>query len=90
MQLENDFKNQDSIRRKAYHVDNPVQAKRSSGEKDLSHLPTTPLGVELLRSSGERGVLPPTPSCASLAGGYPRLRPSVLLNVHHLSMNLIC
>ena len=42
MQLENDFKNQDSIRRKAYHVDNPVQAKRNSGEKDLSHFPTTP------------------------------------------------
>ena len=31
MQLENNFKNQDSIRRKAYYADNPLQAKRSSG-----------------------------------------------------------
>ena len=36
MQLENSFKNQDSIRRKVYEVDNPVQAKCSTGWKDLS------------------------------------------------------
>ena len=31
MFLENDDKNDDRIRRKAYNLDNPVQAKRSSG-----------------------------------------------------------
>jgi len=73
-----DFENCVSIRRNAYDVDNPVQAKRSSGWKNVSYLPATPFGVELLRSSrdGESSL---TPSYASLARGYPHLRPSVLL-----------
>jgi len=73
-----DYNNCDAIRRKAYNVDNPVQAKRSSGWKNVSYLPATPLGVELRRSSrdGESAL---TPSYALLARGYPHLRPSVLL-----------
>jgi len=46
-----DFNNCVSVRRKAYDVDNPVQAQRSSGWKNVSYLPATPLGVELRRSS---------------------------------------
>ena len=72
-----DEKNDDRIRRKAYHVDNPVQAERSSGWKDIPHYPSTPSGVELLRSSYERGGSP-APSCAPLARGYSRSRPAVL------------
>jgi len=34
MFLENDDKNDDRIRRKAYHVDNPVQAKRNDDKND--------------------------------------------------------
>ena len=78
MFLESDYKNDDRIRRKAYHVDNPVQAKRSSGWKGILFPSPTPLGVELLRSSdGERDFH--TPSCASLARGYPHSRPTVLI-----------
>ena len=73
-----DFNNYVSIRRKAYDVDNPVQAKCSSGWKNVSYLPATPLGVELRRSSGD-GESSLTPSYASLARGYPHLRPAVLL-----------
>ena len=77
-----DFNNCVSIRRKAYDVDNPVQPPQggSSGWKNVSYLPATPLGVELRRSSrdGESSL---TPSCppSGIARGYPHLRPSVLL-----------
>ena len=56
MLLGNDFNNCGSIRRKAYNMDNPVQAgRRSSGMKSVLPLLTTPSGVEL-RSSGRRGA----------------------------------
>ena len=67
------------IRRKAYNVNNPVQAKRRSGiEMPLHNLncvavqPTTGLRAWVLDSH--------SPSCASLARGYQHLRPSVFLD----------
>ena len=65
------------IRRKAYNVNNPVQAKRSSGiEMPLHNLncvavqPATGLMAWVLYSH--------SPSCASLARGYQYVRPTVL------------
>ena len=53
-----------SIRRKAYKVDNPVQAKAQLGVERPLSFPQLRVGVELLyRSSGKRGVSP-----------YPELR----------------
>ena len=80
MLLENNLKSCAKIRRKAYNVDNPVQAKRSSGQKKpLPHRnyvvvqPATGLiGLELCL----------TPSCTSLARGYQHVRPSVFLDTH--------
>ena len=78
MFLESNYKNDDRIRLPAYPVNNPVQAKRSSGWKDILLPSPTPVGVELLRSSeGDRGFY--TPCCASLARGYPYSRPAVLI-----------
>ena len=42
MLLESDYNNDDKICRKAYHVDNPVQAKRSSGYRMEETLKLTP------------------------------------------------
>ena len=47
-----DFNNRVNIRRKAYDVDNPVQAKRSSG-----YVKMTPPSLELRRSSTPNGVV---------------------------------
>ena len=47
MFLESDYTNDDRIRRKAYPVDNPLQAKRSSGYRNPS-LPQNSVGVQLL------------------------------------------
>jgi len=52
MVLEYIFCNCSNIRRKAYHVDNPVQAKRSSG-----YLKMPPPSLELRRSSTPNGAV---------------------------------
>jgi len=57
MLLESNFKSYDSTRRKAYNVDNPVQAKRSSGFRDTTPTRSTPKRVELLRSSEGQSVI---------------------------------
>jgi len=78
MLLESNFKSYGGIRRKAYNVDNPVQAKRSSG-----FMETTP---HIQPRSGLNYYVVPirarllfTSSCASLARGYQYVRPTVLL-----------
>jgi len=64
MLLERDFKNQVSrIRRKAYNIDSPVQAKRSSGLWMPPHTTQNSVGVQ--PATGLiGGVLSFTPSCA--------------------------
>jgi len=69
--LEIGFNNFVYIRRKAYNVDNPLQAKRSSGLMNISSSPQPRSGLN------SYGVLywdghSLTPSCALLARGYPR------------------
>jgi len=66
-------------------VDNPLQAKRSSGVTDITPVHLTPKWVELLRSFGGQRAAS-TPSCASLARGYPRVRPTVLLYLHDFNL----
>jgi hypothetical protein len=67
------MKNNKGLRKispKELNMDNPLQAGGAArGAADIS-LPATPNGVELLRSSGRENALS-TPSCASLAEGYP-------------------
>ena len=60
MQLENNFKKQNNIRQKAYKVDNPLQAKRSSGYEKITPLLTNSEGVQLLTElwEGERAFSP--------------------------------
>ena len=66
---------------KYLYVDNPLQAKRSSGKDDTPYHTGTPF-----RSSTHYGVEVEdryrrfTPSCASLARGYPRTSTSYLRN----------
>jgi hypothetical protein len=66
-----------SERRKALNMNNPLQAKRSSGSTTMTTLSINSEGVELLRSSGE--IRRPAPSCASLARGYSHVSPSDFL-----------
>jgi len=68
-----EIKSYGRIRRKAYNVDNPVQAKHSSGCRDVACRVST---QELRCMSGRYAL---TPSCAVLARGYHCVRPSVLL-----------
>ena len=63
MQLESSFKSQDSIHRKAYKVDNPLQAKRSSGGKTALSFPQLRQELNSFGVKGERSVSP-----------YPELR----------------
>ena len=65
----------------AYNVDNPLQAKRSSGQKDTTGTHNSK-GVELLRSSGTIRI--PYPELRLwLARGYPRSRPPVLFDARY-------
>jgi len=66
-------------RRKAYNVDNPVRAKRSSGLWRQRHplQPRSGLNYYVVSEGKEQHLF--TPSCALLARGYQRVRPTVLL-----------
>jgi len=66
------------IRRKAYNMNNPVQAKRSSGHKRLLLYRLNYVAVQPATGLREEEVRIFTPSCASLARGYQYLRPTVL------------
>jgi len=83
MLLENNFKNYDNIRRKAYNVDNPVQAKGAARGKKIPLYHQNCVAVQpTIGVEGEGGVSL-TPSCAPLARGYQRVRPTVFfLKIH--------
>ena len=78
MLLEKIFKSYEKTRRKAYNIDNPVQAKRSSGQKIPFPHRNSVVVQPATGLSGYSYVL--TPSCASLARGYQCVRPSVFLD----------
>ena len=81
MLLESNFKSYGRIRRKAYNVDNPVQAKRSSGLWKQQHLLQPRNGLNYYVVPKGRGSHLLTPNCASLARGYQRVRPTVFIIV---------
>ena len=87
MLLESKLKSYGRMRRKAYYVDNPVQAKRSSGFMNATP-PAQPHSGLNYYVVPIRGMPLFTPSCASLARGYQCVRPAVLLlKMHQIEHN---